>query len=719
MTVQILGCRDCRAEFAYGGVTDPAVCPLCSQSLDFIERCVNERSAPRLPIRHDRDAFTEVVQELMHDHLAGSEAPVSATLEPLWLPFRRWRGTFLGQSAPPSAASGETSDQLVESEWPIIVCTAGGFDDAMLAELQSLARECPCVPDASADATTGWRVEEVTEVISRQRAERALRQWASERPALTLLTELEARLDRDADSVPLFLMPVWIHSFRSEGQTWVVIMDAVNGLVVARLPRPRPATTAVFSRVRQMAHRVTPTSTSAPAVGGRTEHHMPHWSWVPVASCLVLSAYLRDFRWVLALLLIALMSLVLGYRGFVLLRRSHIEVRRALRAAGSDAHADTVTLRKRIAWYAALRTQFASGYVALIVAAVMCVIFGSTLSTPTDAPVASMAGHPPVAEVAAPLQVRRTDASPAPLAAEQVRVATASDTSGSVDPHHVDRTNAKTVDHDSPVGRSLLVGAEGFPTLGAAVSAAQANDIILIDTGEHIQPSEPVIIDRDLTISGLPGAKLIWTGGAGPFIRVAGVATHLSIEHVLLAGNDIDTALLGDANVALSESAAGRRADVQLKDVWMYATGASAIASHAQGARYLIEGGAYVGSGTPIVVRNAESLTIRAYNGQPTRIQTDDSTEVANNGHGILVGNLGALSVSDVIWLGNPGGNVAIFGDLLRGELASASPLSSVRHVELIDAKREVISDLTPAFMDGAVRFRIQNGRFEPIIAGR
>lgn len=724
----IVACGDCRAEFSYRGSDCAADCPLCAGALQRIDRCEALRPAATLPVRQVREVFLQAVHEVMDGSTDLDDRTSAQPPALLWLPFRRFRGMFIGQS-PPAVVTGEPHGVLTEAEWLIAVCSAGGIDDALLVEFQSLARGFEFSVDPGEPDVSGWVVEEVPLGMIRRRGEKALRQSASEIPSLTAMDGLEARLDDAADATALWLLPVWVHSFRVDGQRWMVMMDAVSGHVVARLPRPRASSRPLLNELRRFAEQVAEKSEAA-LLRHRADRQVPHWSWLPAIACLLLSRHVTDRSLSLVLISIGVVSLLVGYLGVGWVRRSQLKLLQILRAERSITQ--RARLQKRLSRCVGLRAQVPSVYVALMAAAALCVVIGTKPTPVAEHSVVALglnAEHDRDAAMRSrvvPME-RAASATPSRTYAQSLDPPPLTRHTGILPMSDGDRklTHDNRPSHTS--GRSLRVGVGAYHTLAAAVADAKAGDTIVLDEGEHNEPSEPIIIDRDLTISGRPGAKLVWNSGAGPFIRVGGTETHLTLEHVHLVGNNIYTALLGDANLELAESTTGVRPDVHLKDVWMYATAASAIYSHTPGARFLIEGGAYVASGTPIIVRNVASLTIRGYNGHSTRIQTDDSTDVlrsnlepaVNNGHGLLVENLGTLSVSEVTWLGNPAGNVAIGGDVLRGELDAASSGSLVRHVELVDERRDVITDLTPAFLEGAVRFRVQNGRFEPIAAGR
>lgn len=171
-------------------------------------------------------------------------------------------------------------------------------------------------------------------------------------------------------------------------------------------------------------------------------------------------------------------------------------------------------------------------------------------------------------------------------------------------------------------GVTRVVGANGYRTLADAIDASGAGDTIRVHSGNH--PGGQAVIRHDLVIEGDADASIEWRGGRGPFIQIGGAGTQVSIRHLRFVGDGVNSALLGDPNLAYGVPEAGSRPHLILDDVVVDNGGAGGVNLQSPGAAVEVYGG-YMSS---LHVSNARQVIVDAPRGD-TRV----SSAVIFHGH--------------------------------------------------------------------------------------
>lgn len=400
-----------------------------------------------------------------------------------------------------------------------------------------------------------------------------------------------------------------------------------------------------------------------------------HWAWLPALFCLLLTTLVDA----------PLLRVVLGLIGAGTLAGGYAYVA----ALSSAPPAHRVRLEAAAAWLPGVYAAIAVGahlgvtaYVAIRGHALRDIAFESASLAPWSPVVGNLRASPLAPAAAARLQVLGGIASPPPV------------------------TSAERA---ARRGQLLAVGPGGYPDLSSAIAAAAAGDTIRIAAGRY--PGPRVTIDKDLAIEGAGPVTLYWRGGRGPYLRVAGRGTRVTFSHLRLEAVNVNTAVVGDPNLAYGEPASGAGQQVVLRDVEIDAPQSSAIYSTSPGARYLIEGGQYRTAGTAIIMINGGALSIRPYRGTPTRISSDGSSGVAGNAMGLHLVRTARLSIDGVVWSGNPGGDVAIAGNVEAVALRHTADLAGAQRVILVDDQGAPTGEYDlPAEVNRSVRFSVLQG---------
>ncbi len=143
-------------------------------------------------------------------------------------------------------------------------------------------------------------------------------------------------------------------------------------------------------------------------------------------------------------------------------------------------------------------------------------------------------------------------------------------------------------------GNVLTVGPGGtYATLEAAVAAANSGDTISV-VGNINADNTIITISRNLIISGVANPTITWNGGIGPYIRFGGTATNVVLQNLTMVGNGVNTALIGDYNLAYNPNTpAGSNQIIHLINMTMSNTGGTDVYSTSPGITYEIVGGTY------------------------------------------------------------------------------------------------------------------------------
>ena len=171
-------------------------------------------------------------------------------------------------------------------------------------------------------------------------------------------------------------------------------------------------------------------------------------------------------------------------------------------------------------------------------------------------------------------------------------------------------------------GVTRVVGANGYRTLADAIDASGEGDTIRVRSGPH--PGGQAVIRHDLVIEGDSDAVIQWRGGRVPFIQIGGAGTRVSIRHLRLVGDGVNSVLLGDPNLAFGVPEAGARPHLILEDVVVDNDGAGGVNLQSPGAVVEVYGG-YLSS---LHVSNARQVIVDALRGD-TRV----SSAVIFHGH--------------------------------------------------------------------------------------
>jgi len=145
----------------------------------------------------------------------------------------------------------------------------------------------------------------------------------------------------------------------------------------------------------------------------------------------------------------------------------------------------------------------------------------------------------------------------------------------------------------TPSGNVITVGPGGtYATLEAAIAAANSGDTINV-TGNISADGTVITISQNLIISGIGNPTITWNGGTGPYLRVGGNGTNVVFENLTLVGNGVNTALIGDYNLAYNPTPAGSNQIIHLIDITMSNTGGANVYSTSPGVTYELVGGTY------------------------------------------------------------------------------------------------------------------------------
>lgn len=168
-------------------------------------------------------------------------------------------------------------------------------------------------------------------------------------------------------------------------------------------------------------------------------------------------------------------------------------------------------------------------------------------------------------------------------------------------------------------GRVIRVTPDTRPSLDTVVAQSRAGDTIELAPGTY-HPGQ-LRIEHDLTLRGIGRPTLEWFGGTGPYIRLAGFGTRLAIEGVSLLGHEVNTALLGDPNVAYEPPEAFEPI-VHLIDVDMANDAGVDVYVSAHDARYEISGGRYVSCGNNLLMEAGYELRVHSSPLQRAQLQS-------------------------------------------------------------------------------------------------
>ena len=689
-------CTACASRTYTPATYRQVTCPLCAMSLTPDGTDATRPAPVGIPPRYDLAAFQHAaVAALAASGAVNGEVVASfavpADLQPLYLPFRRVRVAHQAHHLPePGSQTGGLECAVVHHEpveYVVDVCLAAGLDEDSLDALQSIvAGHAPEAVSAEQLPELVLAGETGEEVFTR-RTGRAVRRLIAARAAAATQGSANGQTPGHEAAVvgaEDFLLPVWAHSVVGRGQCVRVLMDAGSGSVIG------------------------------PTVSGASSEASParldalgHWAWLPALFCalLVVLVHPSVVRWPLAVL--GVLTLLGGHFAVRYLRTELGRVRaqvlvaqRAPRTGGSLLQLDAV--RRRLGFLHRARSGLPAAYAGVAVGAHLYVT-AFLLGNPAG--VYGLRAEVPGLQPWAPVDANLLVSPLAISAGRHERLAT----SFALDP--APATTARRAGH----GRPLLVGPGGFPDLAAAVAAAASGDRIRISAGRYVGPR--LLLDKDLTIEGLGAVTYTWHGGRGPFVRVAGRGTRVTLEHLALEGFGINTAIIGDPNVAYGEPPTGAGQQVRLRDVVIDSPDASAIYSTSPGARYLIEGGRYRGAGAAIVMVDGGELSIRPYRSAPARISSDGSSGVANNAVGLSIQHTRRLTIDNVAWSGNPGGDVAIQGDLVAAVVTGAANAAATQRVLLVDERGAALREVEFGASGQPLRFRVEHGLLEPLAA--
>ena len=237
--VQGYECVQCSATFQTLGPL--SLCVFCQHPIKARPQLNVVWDGPALPLRHDRASFMEAIAQFMHSIKRGAELslpayqiPVSAV--PVWMPFRRVRAR--AEAKLKRASNGAVPQ--IRQEVEIDLFCGVGLEEALIQELQEFAPTDTALPQGAL-ALHCLRTGEASDDDLGIRASLSLRRWLAEQQGRDGLADVTARYLEAPEAGRLYWMPIWLHGFELNGEHCVLAMDAVEGRLVARLPRaPQP-----------------------------------------------------------------------------------------------------------------------------------------------------------------------------------------------------------------------------------------------------------------------------------------------------------------------------------------------------------------------------------------------------------------------------------------------------------------------------------------------
>jgi hypothetical protein len=246
----------------------------------------------------------------------------------------------------------------------------------------------------------------------------------------------------------------------------------------------------------------------------------------------------------------------------------------------------------------------------------------------------------------------------------------------------------------------------------AAIAAASAGDTIQVTAGSYT--GTYVTINKNLTIVGSGNPTITYNGGVGPYIQLSGDNVNVSISGLTLVGNNVNTTILGDTNIAYGAAQPGVNEILHLTDVSISNSGGSAIYAVKPTASYDIKGGTLA---APNVVVAAAQFSIAPSGSGGTLINetVSDAVDVFNLATGYLsvIGATFSVGSYPAIQLESPANvnYVAFVNDSFNattkhlvvngGADLTASLPASPAYVQIVNGAVVVIPTLTPD-QDGA-----------------
>jgi hypothetical protein len=663
-------CEACEARVA-SSVT-PGECPLCGGSLAADGIVDEHRCGLVMRPRHDRVAFARAALAFLATSVAVPDEVVAslevpANLVPLYMPFRRVQGAYQARSA-----GGEHVD-VVRGTFQVDVCLAPGLEAREAAALEEFVTGYSVEEFGAAPPAGVVLLGQIPRSRVSGRAERRL--GAQLGPGLSAHA-IEVSGEHD------YLVPVWVLTVLCPGRPLRLLMEAGSGRFVG----PAPPTAASGRSLAQL-------------------DVLAHWAWLPALFCLLLAALIDTTVVRGALCALAVATLLGSYLAAAELRRVLARTRSRLAAAlsGDTSAGDPAPARRRLV---AMQRAVAS-LPAIYAAIAVCAHLGVTAYV-AERSAAQRAPSPEAASLV-PWSPANANLRTSPFALVGV--------AGAHRASPVEAAAVLSMPRPRPAtGRVISVGHGAYQDLAAAVAAASSGDTIRIEAGRY--EGSRIQIDKDLAIEGRGDVAFVWRGGRGPFIRIGGRGTQVSFTHLRFEAYDINTAVLGDPNEAYGEPPSGSGQVVRLRDVSIESPQASAIYSTSPGARYLVEGGRYTGAGSAIIVIDAAELVIRPYRGAPTRIATAGTSGVAHNAVGLTVHGTRRLTIDNVQWSGNPGGDIAIQGDAVAVNVGRAAEAGAAQRVLLVDDRGAAQREIAASDDDAPLRFSVHAGELRPLPAG-
>jgi hypothetical protein len=188
-------------------------------------------------------------------------------------------------------------------------------------------------------------------------------------------------------------------------------------------------------------------------------------------------------------------------------------------------------------------------------------------------------------------------------------------------------------------GITLTVGSgQQYTTLEAAILAASSGDTIEVHAGTYA--GSYVEVTKDLTIKGIGSPTITYNGGTGPFIRLVGDNRNIKISDVNFVGTGVNTAILGEGNVAYGPQLPGANQIWHLIDVNISNAGGGTLYGAKATTLWDIQGGSHTASAAAAIISIADAGQV-SVTPSPTGIGTSFAT---NDEHG-LVGRIRKIVV--------------------------------------------------------------------------
>lgn len=670
VTASVTGyeCVQCSATFQVAADHPMQSCCFCLHPTKSRAHLWELWNGPALPIQHDRQSFVEAIEQFLKTIGRGYELAlpayrISDQLKPVWMPFRRIRVRSERRVERGSPSS------VVRQDFELDVFCGAGLDEHLAQELQRFAQDAPHLPSPLLDATA-LRAGEASDDDLGVRAASSLRRWLTEHRPAVKAQELSARFLEAPEAGQLYWMPVWLHAFESHGEQCVIAMDAVEGRVVAHLPR----STQPVDYLRHLIPIGTkkPSTEALPDEPTLPKELAPAWMFWPLdrlsgVVLVLLSSFTMNQNNRFALLGIALIV----WLGGALSRAYLTQSKRFARSGLAD---DLGKFKYYRNLNAMVQSSSAILVASLVVYWVQHGLIGLVAPTaPANTMVASDLGRSAQPQPEAPA-----------LAGQP----------------------ASVVAKEAPAPQEIVVGSGGVPDIARAVALSRPNDVIRISAELHPQYNAPIIIDHNLKIIGERGSEVIWHNGTGPFVQVVGQNLHVSIEHLHLTAKNNRGAIVGATSPLNDHNV------LTLKDVWVDSQGASAIQVSGKGSVVNIIGGGYRSDKVPMVFSHLAQLNLKADD------QMEPQIEINPNGserveHAIVLSDVKAVTLESANFIGNSGANVAVVGDIEEAQMLAVSPNRAAMMAVLGDA----YATLPTYQITEPGRYRIHQGRLEVLEA--